>query len=202
MVVMAPYLIIAAIALIILGPRVLSPWYRSVRAGAPVPLGRITRLWFKRLNQNAIVDAYIMAVTAGMEIYFDDIEAHAATGGHVQRTVLAAVAAHKADLDYDHRMAIAADMAGRDPIAEVNDLIAAQRADATTLRPAPDADTMIGASGTASSPVGAPGIVRINGKDVSAVAKGGPIPKGSAVRVVQSSGGIAVVERIRHTEKG
>ena len=202
MVVLAPYLIVAAIALIILGPRVLSPWYRSLRAGAPVPLGRVTRMWIKRLNQHAIVDAYIMAVTAGMEIDFDDIEAHAATGGHVQRSVLAAVAAHKADLDYDHRMAIAADMAGRDPVAEVNDLIGAQRADATTLRPAPDADAMIGASGTASSPIGAPGIVRINGQDVSAVAKGGPIPKGSAVRVVQSSGGIAVVERIRHTEKG
>jgi len=202
MLIFAPYLIIALIMLIILWPRVINPWYRAIRAGAPVPLGRISRIWFKRLDSNAVVDAYIMAVTAQMEVSFDDIEAHAATGGHVQRTVLAAVAAHKAGLDYDHRMAIAADMAGREVVAEVNDLIAAQRANETALRPGPDAHAVIGASGTASSPVGAPGIVKINGHDVSAVAKDGPIPKGSAIRVVQSSGGIAVVERIPHTEKG
>ncbi len=202
MIVLAPYLIIVVIVLIVFGPRVLSPWYRALRGRAYVPLGRIARIWFRRLDSNAIVDAYIMATAAGMEISFDDIESHAATGGRVQRTVLAAVAAHKAELDYDHRMAIAADMAGRDAIAEVNDLIAAQRANAMTLRPMPDAESLIGASGTASSPVGAPGIVQINGQKISAVSKDGPIPKGSAVRVIQTSGGIAVVERIPHAEKG
>lgn len=199
---LVPYLTIAAIALIILGPRVLSPWYRALRSGNHVPLSRITRMWFRKLDQRAIVDAYIMAGTADMEIALDDIESHAATGGRVQRTVLAAVAAHKAGLAYDHRMAIAADIAGRDAIAEVNDLIAAQRAKATELHPEPNAESMIGAHGTTSSPIGAPGIVQINGKSVSAVAKDGPIPKGSAVRVIQTTGGIAVVERIRHTEKG
>ncbi len=197
-----PYIIIAIIAIVILGPRVLRPWYKSIRAGAPVSIRRVTHIWFRRLDPNAIVDAYIMAVTAEMAIDFDDIESHAATGGRVQRTVLAAVAAHKAGLDYDHRMAIAADMAGRDAIAEVNELIAAHRAGATALRPDVNADCMIGASGTASSPVGAPGIVQIDGRSVSAVAKDGPIPKGSAIRVVQSSGGIAVVERIPHAKKG
>jgi len=202
MILFAPYLLIVAILIILLGPGVLSPWYRSIRAGAPVPIRRIGHLWFKRLDSNAIVDAYIMAITAQMPIDFDDIESHAATGGHVQRTVLAAVAAHKAGLDYDHRMAIAADMAGRDTVAEVNELISAQRSSATTLQPNAAATAIIGASGTASSPVGAPGIVKINGHDVSAVAKDGPIPKGSAIRVVQSSGGIAVVERIPPAKKG
>jgi hypothetical protein len=202
MFVFAPYLIIALIMLIILWPRVLNPWYRAIRAGAPVPLSRIAHIWFQRLDPNAVVDAYIMAVTAQMDVSFTDIESHAATGGNVQRTVLAAVAAHKAGLDYDHHMAIAADMAGREVVAEVNDLIAAQRTNQTELRPGPDTGAMIGASGTASSPVGAPGIVKIDGRDVSAVAKDGPIPKGSAIRVVQSSGGIAVVERIPHTKKG
>lgn len=202
MILLAPYVIIAAIILIILWPRVLSPWYRAIRAGSYVPLGRIFRMSFRNLDSNAIVDAYIMARIAGMEILFDDIQSHAATGGRVQRTVLAAVAAHKAELDYDHRMAIAADMAGRDAIAEVNDLIAARRADAMTLRPMSDAEDLIGASGTASSPVGAPGIVQINGQKISAVSKDGPIPKGSAIRVVQSSGGIAIVERIPRAKKG
>ncbi len=197
-----PYAIIGAIAFLLLGPGVLRPWFKSIRAGAPVSIRRIGNIWFRRLNSNAIVDAYVMAVSAGMEIDFNDIESHAATGGRVQRTVLAAVAAHKAGLHYDHRMAIAADMAGRDAIAEVNELIAAQRAGTTELRPDTNADAMIGAAGTASSPVGAPGIVQIDGRTVSAVAKDGPIPKGSAIRVVQSSGGIAVVERIPNSEKG
>ena len=202
MVLFTPYLLIAAIAILLLTPRVLKPWYRSIRGGAPVSLRRIINMWTKRLDTNAIIDAYIMAITAQMPVHFDDIESHAATGGHVQRTVLAAVAAHKAGLDYDHRMAIAADMAGRDAVAEVNELIAAQRSGATSLQPDTAVTDIIGASGTASSPVGAPGIVKINGRDVSAVAKDGPIPKGSAIRVVQSSGGIAVVERIPAPKKG
>lgn len=197
-----PYAIILVIGLLLLGPGVLRPWYRALRTGNHVSIPRIVRMRFRKLDQNAIVDAYIMAGTADMNINLDDIEAHAASGGRVQRTVLAAVAAHRAGLDYDHRMAIAADMSGRDAVAEVNDLIAAQRAKATELHPEPNAESLVGASGTASSPLGAPGIVRINGRNVSAVAKDGPIPKGTKVRVVQTRGGIAVVESIRHTEKG
>jgi len=197
-----PYALILAIGLLLIGPSVLRPWYRALRTGNRVSIARIVRMKFRGLDQRAIVDAYIMAGTADMDIALDDSEAHAASGGRIQRTVLAAVASHRAGLDYDHRMAIAADMSGRDAIAEVNDLIAAKRAHATELRPQPDAESLVGASGTASSPLGAPGIVQINGKNVSAVAKDGPIPKGSEVRVVQTRGGIAVVERIRHTEKG
>jgi hypothetical protein len=196
------YGIVAAICVLLLGPGVISPWLRAIRARTYVPFTRIFRMWTRRLNTNGIVDACIMAATAGLEIDLDDVESHAATGGRFQRTVLAAVAAHKAGITYDHRTAIAADLAGRDAVEEVNDLIAARRAEATTLKPVPDADAMIGESGVASSPVGSPGIVMIRGRKVSAVSKDGPIPKGAAIRVIQSSGGIAVVERISHTEKG
>lgn len=95
-------------------------WIRSFVSRAKIDPFTLVFMSFRKVNPNAIVDAKISAVQAGL----DDVptrayEAHYLAGGNIQRVVRALIAAHRARIDLDWDTASAIDLAGRDVLEAV-----------------------------------------------------------------------------------
>lgn len=95
-------------------------WIRCVVTKARIDPFTLIFMSFRKVNPNAIVDAKISAVQAGL----DDVptrayEAHYLAGGNIQRVIRALIAAHRARIDLDWDTAAAIDLAGRDVLEAV-----------------------------------------------------------------------------------
>jgi uncharacterized protein YqfA (UPF0365 family) len=73
----------------------------------------------RRVNSNVIVNARIQAMRAGLEVSQAEMESHVLAGGDVQRVIAAMIAANKANIDLNWRVATAIDLAGRDILEAV-----------------------------------------------------------------------------------
>jgi uncharacterized protein YqfA (UPF0365 family) len=164
-----------------------------------VPISRLFRLAARRIRLQPVVDARIMAATAGLAVPLSDIEAHAAAGGHVERAMLAAIAANKSGVQFSFTTARAMDLSGRDPVEVVTDLIRAKqvglRAETQHVA-AEDVARAVGEQAHVTFTVSAPGIVKVNGQSFRAMSDDGYITKGSTVRIESAQGNVAIVKRI------
>lgn len=70
------------------GP-VVASWVHARRSGAPVPLWRLWRMFFCNVPLQAVMDAHISAVRAGVEIDLNELAAHALAGGDTRAVVYA-----------------------------------------------------------------------------------------------------------------
>lgn len=95
-------------------------YVQAVLAKADTGLLQLLMMSLRKVNPAIIVRSKIMAVQAGLTaINTRDLEAHYLAGGNVMRVVSALIAADRAGLDLDFKIATGIDLAGRDVLDAV-----------------------------------------------------------------------------------
>ncbi|MBN2581065.1 MAG: flotillin-like protein FloA [Pirellulales bacterium] len=98
-------------------------WIQSVTTGAGIGIFDLIGMTFRRVRPDVIVSSKIMAVQAGMGdrqgVTEKALEAHYLAGGNVPLVIRALIAANKAKLDLDFKLATAIDLAGRNVLEAV-----------------------------------------------------------------------------------
>src|SRR5262245_38282285 len=89
-------------------------WIQALLTGAKISIWELSGMKLRGVNYSMIVNQKIALVQAGVKISTQDMEAHCLSGGRVQKTAAAVIAAHKAGMDLPWRVAAAIDLAGRD----------------------------------------------------------------------------------------
>lgn len=114
-------IVLAVILLIVFFSRYvpLMLWINARASGSPVKMSRLIGMRFRRISPQKIVNAYIMANKAGLDITTDMLENHLLSGGNVERVVNALISARQAGINLSFQTARAIDLAGRDVLQAV-----------------------------------------------------------------------------------
>jgi uncharacterized protein YqfA (UPF0365 family) len=98
-------------------------WIQSISTGAGIGILDLIGMKFRKVNPAVIVGSKIMAVQAGISdkqgVTSKALEAHYLAGGNVPLVIRALIAANKAKLDLDYKLATAIDLAGRNVLESV-----------------------------------------------------------------------------------
>ena len=89
-------------------------WFRALISGAYVPLGQLISITVKKLDARSIVNNYIKAKKAGVNISINQIENHIQAHGNIERVIDALVASYNAGIGLKLETAIAVDLSGSD----------------------------------------------------------------------------------------
>lgn len=89
-------------------------WFVALVSGAHVSMTRLLGMKMRRIKVSYIIDAYIQAKKAGLNIEIVDLETHYMAGGDVQKVVNSLISAHSAKFALSLDLAKAIDLAGRD----------------------------------------------------------------------------------------
>lgn len=89
-------------------------WFIALVSGSHVSMTRLIGMKMRRIPVATIIDAYIMAKKAGIDVDVVSLETHHLAGGDVRKVINALIAAHSAKIDLDIEEAKAIDLAGRD----------------------------------------------------------------------------------------
>ena len=98
-------------------------WFRCMVSGTYVGIFKLVGMRLRKVNANMVVDAYINAKKAGLDINIDDLETHAMAGGNVNSVVAALISAHSAKINLPVEVAKAIDLAGRDVLKAVKESV-------------------------------------------------------------------------------
>ena len=106
-------LIVLVLALLIL--KYFNLWLQCITTNAKINFISLVAMSLRKINPRVIVQSKIAAVQSGLaQIETKDLEAHYLAGGHVVNVVRAMIAADRANLPLDFRVATGIDLAGRD----------------------------------------------------------------------------------------
>lgn len=111
------WLIIIIVAFLLMFVTAIFPmgtWFTAAVSGAYVSAGKLIGMKVRRLRYKTIIDAYIKARKAGLDISIDDLETHYMAGGNVISVVDALISSHSANINLTFAAARAIDLAGRD----------------------------------------------------------------------------------------
>ena len=98
-------------------------WFRCLVSGTYVGISRLIGMRLRRINVNMVVDAYISAKKAGLDLSINELETHAMAGGNVNVVVAALISAHSAKINLTSDVAKAIDLAGRDVLKAVKESV-------------------------------------------------------------------------------
>lgn len=98
-------------------------WFRCLVSGTYVGMARLVGMKLRRINVNLVVDAYISAKKAGLDLSINELETHAMAGGNVNVVVAALISAHSAKINLSNDVAKAIDLAGRDVLKAVKESV-------------------------------------------------------------------------------
>ncbi|MBM3996607.1 MAG: UPF0365 family protein [Planctomycetes bacterium] len=107
-------LVVLGIVLVFVFFSFLNLWVRCVLTGADISLFSLLWMKLRNVNYEMIVKQKIALVQAGVAVSTEEMEAHFLSGGNVERTAAAVIAAQKAGLTLPWATAAAIDLAGRD----------------------------------------------------------------------------------------
>ena len=99
--------------------RFLGLYVRALVSGAPVPLMNLIGMRLRRVDAKMLVDAWIQARRAGVEVTLTQMEAHVLAGGDLPHVMAAVIASRQAGKDLDWHQASVIDLARRDVLAYV-----------------------------------------------------------------------------------
>ena len=120
---MIMWLIIIAVAMIVAAVFFryvpLGLWINARASGAPVKIISLIGMRFRRISPQKIVNAYIKARKAGLDVTTDMLETHFLAGGNVERVINALISAKQASINLSFTTACAIDLAGRDVLQAV-----------------------------------------------------------------------------------
>jgi len=95
-------------------------WLSAKFSGArDVTLTRLIGMRIRRVAPATIIDPYIAAVKAHIDVNVEDLESHALSGGNVSTLVYALISASRARIPLDFKRAAAIDLAGRNVLEAV-----------------------------------------------------------------------------------
>jgi uncharacterized protein YqfA (UPF0365 family) len=109
--------IVGAIVLLLLMvavSKVIGLWLQALFARADVTVFQLIGMRMRKVDPRTIVTYKISAIRAGLDVTTDALENHYLAGGRVRNVVVALIAANRADIKLDWRLATAIDLAGRD----------------------------------------------------------------------------------------
>ena len=106
--------ILAILIVLVLALVPIKTWFIALVSGSHVSMTRLIGMKMRRIPVATIVDAYIMAKKAGINVDIVSLETHHLAGGDVRKVINALIAAHSAKIDLDIEEAKAIDLAGRD----------------------------------------------------------------------------------------
>ncbi len=89
-------------------------WIAAWSSGCYVGLMTLVAMRLRRVQPSGIVNPYITASKAGLDLSIDLLESHFLAGGNVSRVINALISADKAGIDLAFKQAAAIDLAGRD----------------------------------------------------------------------------------------
>lgn len=98
-------------------------WFRCLVSGTYVGITRLVGMKLRRINLNLVIDAYINAKKAGLEVNINELETHAMAGGNVNVVIAALISAHSAKINLSADIARAIDLAGRDVLKAVKESV-------------------------------------------------------------------------------
>src|SRR3984885_12276918 len=103
------FLVVVAVVFLFLFMSFLPLWIQCVLTGADISIWNLLWMKLRKVNYEMIVKQKIALKQAGVKIATAELEAHYLSGGNVERTTLAVIAAHKASIDLDWGTAAAID---------------------------------------------------------------------------------------------
>ena len=89
-------------------------WIKAMVSGAHISAIRLIGMKLRHIEVGMVVDSYINAKKAGVQLTIDDLETHYMAGGNVERVVDALITAHGAKISLTVETAKAIDLANRD----------------------------------------------------------------------------------------
>ena len=113
--------VVAAIIVIglIFGLLPIKIWFRAAVSGVRISMARLIGMKWRGIKVSPLVDAYISACKAGLDITIDELECHVMARGNVLKVVNALISAHSANMHLSSETARAIDLAGRDVLDAV-----------------------------------------------------------------------------------
>lgn len=113
--------VVAAIIVIglIFGLLPIKIWFRAAVSGVRISMARLIGMKWRGIKVSPLVDAYISASKAGLDITIDELECHVMARGNVLKVVNALISAHSANMHLSSETARAIDLAGRDVLDAV-----------------------------------------------------------------------------------
>jgi uncharacterized protein YqfA (UPF0365 family) len=116
-------IVLFALFVLFLFARFFRWWIQSLMTGTGIGFLDLLRMTFRKVNPDVIVRSKIMAVQAGIGdnqgVTAKSLEAHYLAGGNVPLVIRSLIAANKAKLDLDFKLAAAIDLAGRNILEAV-----------------------------------------------------------------------------------
>jgi uncharacterized protein YqfA (UPF0365 family) len=91
-------------------------WIRTIAAGVPLGIITLVRMRLIGIPPSVIVNNYVRARKAGLNLTVDQMQSHFLAGGNVENVTLAMIAAQRAQIPLDWQRAAAIDLAGRNVV--------------------------------------------------------------------------------------
>ncbi|HEY5258671.1 MAG TPA: flotillin-like protein FloA [Candidatus Baltobacteraceae bacterium] len=88
-------------------------WVRTIAAGVPLGIISLVRMRLIGIPPGVIVNNYVRARKAGLNLSVDQMQSHFLAGGNVENVTLAMIAAQRAQIPLEWQRAAAIDLAGR-----------------------------------------------------------------------------------------
>lgn len=115
--------VIVVVCAIVLAVLPIKYWFRCLVSGTYLSMAKIFGMKLRGVNLNVIIDSYINAKKAGLDINITDLENHMLAGGNVSKVVNALISAHSAKINLTTEHAKAIDLAGRDVLQAVKESV-------------------------------------------------------------------------------
>lgn len=94
-------------------------WIRTLAAGVPIGIIALVRMRLIGIAPGVIVQNYVAARKAGLNVSIDAMQSHYLAGGNVEAVTLAMIAAQRAQLALEWQRAAAINLAGRNVVEAV-----------------------------------------------------------------------------------
>ncbi len=114
-----PVIIVIVLVILALILIPLNQWFKALVSGAYISVGRLIGMRLRKNKVGMIVEAYITAKKAGLNIDIVELETHYMAKGDVVKVVNALISAHSANIGLATKTAMAIDLAGRDVLNAV-----------------------------------------------------------------------------------
>lgn len=94
-------------------------WLQALASGSHVTMMSLVGMYLRKISAQAVVNSFIMARKAGIDVSIDELQTHYLARGNIQKVVLALISAQKANIELSWNKAAAIDLAGRDVLDAV-----------------------------------------------------------------------------------
>ena len=99
-------------------------WFRCLISGIYVGIIRLIGMRFRGVDVKLVIDSFIYARKAGIDIEVETLERHYMAGGRVKNVVEALIAANSSqEIDLSQKQAMAIDLSGRDVARAVKETV-------------------------------------------------------------------------------